>query len=61
MNKTQKDFSLKYAEKKKNGLVDINFFTGDLSGATVDSFIAEDNAIDEAIANGKYTPFPEKF
>ena len=48
-------------EKQINGLKSMSFYPGDLSTATVDSFILELREIDKAIESGKVTPLPESF
>lgn len=62
MTKTQEDFIQKYKEKQEYGLIGVSFFLADnLTALDVDAFIAEDNAIDEAIKDGEYVPFPSCF
>lgn len=52
-----KEFERRCEEKRKRGLVDMKFVTGDLSGATMESFCREANAIDEAIERGDIEDF----
>lgn len=54
----QKEFLQWYEAEKKNGLKDIKFFPGDVSQATVDLFILESKAIDQAIKDGRHAPLP---
>lgn len=46
-NETQK-FADWFDSEKKNGLVDIKFFTGDVSSTTTEHFFREANAMNES-------------
>ncbi len=48
MNKETQKFADWFEQEKKNGLVDIKFFTGDLSSSTTEHFFREANALNEA-------------
>lgn len=63
---TVQEFLRRHEQKKRDGLVDIKFFPLDItpwpidgSTVTLESFCAESNAIDDAIA--LTTPLPENF
>lgn len=60
-SKIQRDFSAWFIAEKEKGLKDIKFFCGDVSQATIDSFIDESNAIDRAMLNKQHSPFPDSF
>jgi len=47
--------------EKSKGLKKTHFYPGDVSKATVDAFIKENNSIDEALAENRYSPFPDEF
>jgi hypothetical protein len=56
----QRDYVDWFDVAKANGLKDIKFFVGgNLMNATLDGFIQESNAIDEAIRNGRTSPIPK--
>ncbi len=57
--KVQEEYLAWYESEKKAGLVDIKFFPGDVSQATVDSFIEESNAINRAIELKQCAPIPK--
>jgi hypothetical protein len=59
--KAQQEFLDWYKAEQDKGLKDIKFFPGDVSQATIDSFIAESKAIDQAIKDKRYSPFPKSF
>ncbi|PCJ86605.1 MAG: hypothetical protein COA54_07745 [Thiotrichaceae bacterium] len=48
MNKETQKFADWFEQEKMNGLVDIKFFTGDLSSSTTEHFFREANALNEA-------------
>jgi len=50
------EFQEWYAQEQARGLVDIKFYPGDTSEASVDSFFAEINAMNLAKAQGKAVP-----
>lgn len=58
-NKTQQEFLAFIEAEKAKGLVDIRFVCGDVSQATITSFMAESLAIDRAIADGRHSPIED--
>ena len=48
MSTETEKFAKWFKEQKANGLVDIKFFTGDLSTSTTEHFFREANAMNEA-------------
>ena len=61
LSEIQQKFMDRWEVKKSEGLVDWKPYWGNLEGATVDSVLAEDMAIDDAIAKGHYMPLPDTF
>jgi hypothetical protein len=61
MSRTQQKFLKWFEEEQSKGLKQISFYPGDVSQCTVDDFIEELFTIDKAIADGRYSPFPESF
>jgi hypothetical protein len=59
MSEIQSKYISWYNSEKEKGLKSIHFVTGNIEIATIDSFIEESNAIDEAIKDGKHYPFPD--
>jgi hypothetical protein len=50
-------FAQRFEEMKKEGLVDMKFFVGEVAESTQESFCREVNEIDRLVEEGKATPF----
>lgn len=59
ISKPRAAFQARQEMLKREGLVDIKWSTADVTFVTVDDFIREDMAIDEAIEEGRLSPIPD--